>query len=206
MSISSDSSGVIREGNLQVFFHDSLTRTAREQRLSANDATLHYLTHLLTDFAHSERLFDHTAEGAQLRPLATLYGDALTAGSLRERRLWLRRLGDLALFVGGLFSGRLSRRVCDLGYCIAMGGNAYSYLHDTASGDKRDRALGEVFGELADDFARFVDLLAAVTHHSRTDGQDLLELYGRWLETGHPSLARRLHTLGLATGSSALVH
>lgn len=206
MGTSSECCGVIREGNLQAFFHDSLTRTARAQRLDANDATLHYLTHLLTDFAHAERLFDHTSEGAQLRPLATLYGDALEAGSLRERRLWLRRLGDLALFISGLFSGRLSRHFSDLGYCIAMGGNAYSYLHQTANGDLRDRALGEVFGELADDFARFVDLLAAVTNRSRNEGQDLLELYGRWLETGHPSFARRLQSLGLATGSSVLVH
>jgi hypothetical protein len=206
MNSSVDSSGLIREGNLQAFFHQSLTRTARAQHLEANDATLHYLTHLLSDYAHAERLFDHTPDGLRLRPLATLYGDALQAGSVRERRLWLRRLGDLALFVAGLFAGRLSRRLTDLDYCIAMGGNAYGYLHQTADGNPRDRALREVFGELAGDFARFVELLAAVTDRSTDSGTDVLQLFERWQATGSPLLARRLRALGVAVDGLSAAH
>ncbi len=206
MTSPSDAHGLIREGNLQAFFHQSLTRTARAQRLGAQDATLHYLTHLLADYAHAERVFDHTADGLRLRPLAALYGDALQAGSVQERRLWLRRLGDLALFVAGLFSGRLSRRWSDLDYCIAMGGNAYGYLHQTADRSARDRALAEVFGELAGDFARFVELLAAVTDRTDTAGRDLLQLYQRWQATGSPVLARRLRRLGVAVDTPAVAH
>lgn len=201
-----DAPGLIREGNLQAFFHQSLTDTARQLQLAAQDATLHYLTHLLADYAHSERVFDHTADGLRLRPLAALYSDALQAGSVHERRLWLRRLGDLALFVAGLFAGRLSRRLSDLDYCIAMGGNAYGYLHQTADGSARDRALGEVFGELAQDFSRFVDLLAEVTDRNVTDGRDMLQLYRDWQATGNPVLARRLRALGVDVQTPAMAH
>jgi hypothetical protein len=151
----------------------------------------------LSDYAKADRLFDHTGEGVQLRPLALLYGDALAAPSVTERRLWLRRLGDLALFVAGWFSGRLSRRLTDLDYCIAMGGNAYGYLHDTADASPRDRALAEVFGELAHGFERFVDLVSSVTLNGSRDEDDMLALYGRWQATGNPALARRLRVLGV---------
>jgi hypothetical protein len=202
MAVSVATPDLITEGNLEAFFHQSITHAARRQQLAAGDATLHYLTHLLTDYATADRLFDHTADGLQLRPLALLYHDALSAPSVTERRLWLRRLGDLALFVAGWFSGRLSRRLTDLDYCIAMGGNAYGYLHETADGSARDRALGEVFGELAHGFERFVCLLAAITGRQDTDG-DVLGLYERWLATGSPVLARRLRALGVEVATGA---
>jgi hypothetical protein len=196
MAVSVAAPDLITEGSLEAFFHQSITRAARRQQLPAGDATLHYLTHLLTDYASADRLFDQTGDGLQLRPLALLYHDALSAPSVTERRLWLRRLGDLALFVAGWFSGRLSRRLTDIDYCIAMGGNAYGYLHDTADGNPRDRALGEVFGELSHGFERFVGLLAAITGREDTDA-DVLGLYERWLATGSPTLARRLRALGV---------
>jgi hypothetical protein len=193
---------VIQEPNLKAFFHHSLTQTARSRRLEAADATLHYLTHLLTDYARTDRLFDHTEEGVQIRPLALLYRDALAAGSLAERRLWLRRLGDLALFVAGWFSGRLSRRLTDLDYCIAMGGNAYGYLHETADGNARDRALGEIFGELAGRFEHFVELVAAIT--DRGSERDLLQTYRQWQTSRNPALARRLRALGFDVDATGL--
>lgn len=153
---------ILQEQRLECFFHRALHDAARRQRLEAGAATLHYLTHLLTDYARSEQLFDYTENGLQIRPLALLYDEAINARSVRERRLWLQRLGDLALFVSALFAGRLSRRYTDLEYCVAMGGNAYGYLRETGADSSRDRALGEIFGELSLRFVHFVDLLAEV--------------------------------------------
>ena len=198
-----DTPDLITAGNLQAFFHESITDAARSRRLSAGDATLHYLTHLLADYAQSDRLFDHTATGPRLRPLAVLYSDALCAPSVTERRLWLQRLGDLALFIAGWFSGRLSRRLTDIDYCIAMGGNAYGYLHETADGSPRDRALGEIFGELAHGFDRFVELLASIT--GRRADTDMLALYENWLASGSPLLARRLRALGVDVSAATRV-
>ena len=155
-----DDNQLIQAGGLKAYFHDAVHAAADRQRLCAHQATLHYLTLMLSSYAHSERVFDYDQHRLHVRPLALLYGDALAAGSRQERRLWLQRLGDLALFVGGLFAGRLSRNFTDLDYCVAMGGNAYGYLQQTAP-RADDQAL--VFGELADGFPGFVDLVAAVT-------------------------------------------
>lgn len=205
MADSVDRPDLITEGNLQAFFHRSIIDAARSRQLAAGDATLHYLTHLLADYAQADRLFDHTPVGPRLRPLAALYSDALCAPSVTERRLWLQRLGDLALFIAGWFSGRLSRRLTDIDYCIAMGGGAYGYLHETAAGSPRDRALGEIFGELAHSFERFVELLAATTGRHAVAECDMLTLYERWLDTGSPFLARRLQALGIDVSAAVRV-
>ena len=147
---------------LNAYFHDAIQRTARDQHVNADGATLHYLTLLLSRYARSEAVFDYADQRLQLRPLALIYATALEAPSRRERRLWLQRLGDLALFVGGLFAGQLNRHFRDLDYCVAMGGNAYGYLCDTA--ERIDEAAqAEVFGELAQGFDDFVGVVATVT-------------------------------------------
>jgi hypothetical protein len=153
---------LIRATQLPAFFHDAVQSAATASRLVADAATLHYLASLLSGYTRTERVFDYADNRLQLRPLALLYGEALEARNPSERRLWLQRLGDLALFVGGLFAGRMHRRFQDLDYCMAMGGNAYGYLHDTAT-QRDDRAQALVFGELADNFSGFVGLVAVVT-------------------------------------------
>ena len=112
----------------------------------------------------------------------------------------------VALFIGGLFAGRLSRRLTDIDYCIAMGGNAYEYLHQTADSTVRDRALGEIFGELAQNFDRFVELLAAATYRRVNDERGLIKLYEDWLATGSPMAARRLQSLGFELISPDRLH
>ncbi|MCG6966781.1 MAG: hypothetical protein LJE59_09735 [Chromatiaceae bacterium] len=153
---------VIQATRLSEYFHHAVHTAATQRHLGADQATLHYLASLLCQFARSEQVFDFDNDRTQLRSLALLYGEALEARSQRERRLWLQRLGDIALFVGGLFAGRLSRHFQDLDYCVAMGGNAYGYLQQTAT-RPNEQAQAEVFGELADGFDRFVDLVAVVT-------------------------------------------
>ncbi|MCB1790473.1 MAG: hypothetical protein KDJ27_01185 [Gammaproteobacteria bacterium] len=158
-----DDTQLIDTAGLNEYFHRAVHEAADQRHVHAEPATLHYLILMLSDHARSDRLFDYGDGRLQLRPLALLYGDALAATSAHERRLWLQRLGDLALFVGGLFAGRLSRRFSDLDYCVAMGGNAYGYLGQTAPRNG-DQAI--VFGELAAGFAHFVDLVAIATGRS----------------------------------------
>ena len=170
MSASQDSR-VIQAVALTDYFHHAVNETAQRRQLGADEATLHYLTLLLCQYARSDRVFDYAEQRLQVRPLALLYGEALRAGSQRERRLWLQRLGDLALFVGGLFAGRLSRRFQDLDYCVAMGGNAYGCLQQTTT-RRADQAQAKVFGELADGFDQFVEVVAVVTRHKARGTRD----------------------------------
>jgi hypothetical protein len=157
-----DANRIVPSKTLNDYFHHAIRRASRKNNLPIDDATLHYLTLLLGSYARSEELFDYADQRLQLRPLAIIYDEALNASCERERRLWLQRLGDIALFVGGLFSGRLSRRYQDLDYCIAMGCNAYGYLHETTI--RRDQqAQAAIFGRLSNSFDRFVDVVATVT-------------------------------------------
>jgi hypothetical protein len=186
------------ERNLLNYFHQALREASRNQRLDGSDATLHYLSHLLADYAATDRLFDHGNEGRRLQPLALLYGQALEARSPRERQLLLRRLGDLALFIAGLFRGRLQRRLTDLDYCIGMGGGAYGHLHQLARSNPGQRDLRAVFGELAGGFARWVGVLAEIgAGRAERPDRDLLAVYEAWLRSGDPACARRLAAMGM---------
>jgi hypothetical protein len=153
---------LIQATELNGYFHDAVQDAAEQTRLVADAATLHYLASLLCVYSRSEKVFDYADDRLQLRPLALLYGEALEARNPSERSLWLQRLGDLALFVGGLFAGRMHRHFQDLDYCVAMGGSAYGYLSETA--ERREQgAQALVFGELSGNFGAFVSLVAVVT-------------------------------------------
>ncbi|MCB1772411.1 MAG: hypothetical protein KDI88_02240 [Gammaproteobacteria bacterium] len=151
---------LVRSTTLTDYFHHALHRAARQRAVRADDATLHYLTLLLVGYARSDRLFDFADRRLRIPPLALLYAEAQHATSERERRLWLQRLGDVALFIGGLFSGQLGRRFRSRQYCIDMGTSAYAYLYETADNDSRGTV--DVFGQLVVEFERFVDIVAVV--------------------------------------------
>jgi hypothetical protein len=166
--------------------------------VEAEDATVWYLADLLTRYARSENLYEYTAEGPTLRPLAMHYALALEAETERERRLVLQRLGDVALFIAGLFSGMLARRAIGVDYYIAMGGSAYGYLRDSADSRGRERSLAAVFEQLSTQFVLFVDVLAEVAEQAPgADDRDLLRTYELWMHSGSPRLARWLQERGI---------
>jgi hypothetical protein len=189
---------LVTGSDLRSFFHDSVKEAIENQQVKANEATIFYLVNLLTDFSRSEKVFDYTREGPVLRPLAELYRFALEAASPSERKLMLQRLGDIALFISGLFSGYFQRRLIDVDYYIAMGGNAYAYLYETQDQSPRDQALAAIFQQLSQQFVQFVDVLAEVGENAYgSNKQDILGLYELWAKTGSPRLERKLRNLGV---------
>ena len=150
--------------SLEAFFHHALGRALRHQRVEATEVTVHYLVKLLTHFSRSENLFDYTEEGIQLRPLAHLYAEAVRSGSVREQCLMLRRMGDVALFIAGMFSGFFERRRALVGrdYYIAMGERAYGSLLQGRAGDPAGTALIDVFTQLSGGFSHYVAVLTEV--------------------------------------------
>jgi len=191
-------SGLITGTTPVEYFQASIGAAMERQSVSADDDTVYYLVQLLNHFIHAENLFDVTDDGVELRPLAFLYADAVQSRSSVDRQLALRRLGDVALFISGLFADSLDRKAVDVDYYIAMGGGAYGHLAETLQGTLRGRAMGAVFRELAGKFVAFVDVLGEVgeTMHQR-EQRTLLRLYELWLRTGSPRLARRLRDLGI---------
>ena len=181
---------VIETQNLRSYFSDELARACENQSIDIDEEVAVYLTQLLTDFSNPSALFDKTADGVQLKPLALHYLAAVEADNRETKHLALRRLGDIALFIAGLFPASLNRKVMDVDYYIAMGGSAYSHLHDALH--------WRVFAELAERFVSFVDLLADIAENSALiNHTDMMRDYEMWLRTGSPRLLNKLKRHGI---------
>jgi hypothetical protein len=190
---------VVAVPNLREFFHDSVQRALRNQRVEVDDHTEHYVVNVLTMFARSEELYEQTSEGVRLKPLAHMLADASAAQSSQQRDEALRRLGDVSLFVAGFFAQSFARKLIDIDYHIAMGGRAYGTLAENMRYSMRGQAFAAVFLELARKFQRLVDVLNDVAEmaYQHTD-KDILRLYEIWLKTGSPRAFAILQRLGVA--------
>lgn len=181
---------------LKEFFRESVQTALHGQHVSIDEHTEHYVVDVLTTFARSDNLFECTAEGLRLRPLAHMLADAAEAQTVARREQALRRLGDVSLFVAGFFSHGFARKLVDVDYHIAMGGRAYATL---AAELMRVKSLGVIFEELARKFHRVVDVLNEVADmaHVHTN-RDILRQYEIWLKTGSPRARAILERLGVA--------
>lgn len=193
--------------SLSAFFQGALKESAESQRLEADDGTIHYLTHLLTDYARSERLYDHTEDGLVRRPLVAMYQQASEAETSNERELALQRLGDTALFVSGILPHSLQRSLVDVDYYIAMGAAAYGSLSDSGASGARARALRSVFHQLSARFVDFVDLVAeAVEPGDIARHPDLMRLHELWTKTGSRRLGRKLIGYGIVAEPATAIN
>lgn len=191
-----DQSGsLVAVTNLREFFHDSMQKALHHQKVAVDDHTEHYVVNVLTTFARSEELYERTAEGARVKPLAHMLADASAATTAQQRDTVLRRMGDVSLFIAGFFAQSFARKLIDIDYHIAMGGRAYGTLADSMRG----QAVAMVFMELAQKFQRLVDVLNDVAEMSYTHtDKDILRQYEIWLKTGSPRAYGILQRLGVA--------
>lgn len=184
--------------DVREYFRDSITAALNHQQVDAAEDTVHYIVNLLAYFTQADKLFMNASEGVGLEPLALIYAEAVEASRPEQRHQALRRLGDVALLISGLFSSSLNRKPVDIDYYIAMGGAAYGFLCDLSRGTVRGKALGAIFDELSRKFQRFVDVLAEVGEKtSMNSSTDIMRLYEVWLRTGSPRSAARLRQLGI---------
>lgn len=189
---------LITDVSVDEYFSEAVQAAISRRRAAVSGETAIYLTNLLTGFLTAEHLYDVTPDGVTIRPLAMLYGDAVQASSIEDRVKALRRLGDIALFISGLFAHSLSRSLVDVDYYIAMGGNAYGCLADNGHRSRPIRRLQEVFMELANRFTECVDVLSDVGEKANLNNDtDILRLYEIWLGSGSSRAAEKLQAMGI---------
>ena len=172
------------------FFKDLVDGALAHQRITAGELTSYYVVNLLAGFLQ-RRMEDDDA------PLAIRLAQALESGGLQQR-ITLREIGDVSLFTSGFFSDSLRRKLVDVDYYVSIGGWAYAALSrvDTDT-------LSPVYGELAEKFGGFVDVLSEVSERtSCTSNADLLRLYERWLKTGSPRSGQLLVERGVVPNAS----
>lgn len=168
------------------------------QQVRAHEETQCYIVNLLTGYLRADQLFEPGADGLSIRPLALMYAQALEAQTVRDRDSSLRRLGDVALFISGLFANSLCHSLVDVDYYIQMGGNAYGFLAGSTRTAQMTRALKIAYMELSDRFAAFTDVLAEVSEAGRLNNSvDIMRLFEIWQFTGSRRIAEKLRGLGI---------
>ena len=191
-------SQLITDIDVREYFRESVTSAVSNQHIEINTETILYIVNLLTSFLRSENLYERTENGYMIKALALIYADCLDAGTTTEKNLLLQRLGDIALFISGLFSGSLIRSLVDVDYYAAMGGTAYANLAEATRNSHRNQTHSMVFSELSDKFLSLVDVLAEVNEQNACNSDsDIMRLYELWLKTGSRRLAEILQKKGI---------
>jgi hypothetical protein len=172
------------------YFRELVDVAAGQQRLALDPMTSYYVVQLLTTFARTDAPASEAFWTDQ--PMGALLGEAIAMGGSEQRRR-LRKVGDAALFLSGLFPDRLRRSLVDVDYYMRIGGIAY----DSLSHDEAD-LFATAFAELATRFGDVADVLADVGDRCQLSSPaDLLRLYERWQKTGSAHCARRLVARGV---------
>jgi hypothetical protein len=198
-------STIVATESIDGFFQEVVTGAIRSRRVEATGQATTYLVALLADFAMPEK----NAGRAMDRPLTFLLDEALHTTKPAERFERLRLLGDGVLYSTGFFGDHFEARGVDQKYLIGIGAAAYGAASSMLVGHAVGQAIGQtaaepfpdVFGELAEKFAVFVDVVGEVANLTIARGaatsQSLLHIYERWLKTGSESLATALNERGL---------
>ena len=189
---------LVAVSSLREFFRDAFHAASEHQRLDIDVQAQQYVVNLLTMFSRADALYERTPEGLRIKPLAHMLAEALEAPTTIARQRSLQRLGDVSLFVAGFFARSFARKLIDIDYHIAMGGNAYSSLADTMQRSLSGRCIAAIYAQLAQKFQRLVDALNEVSEMSyRHTDADILRLYEVWMKTGSPRAHGLLHKLGV---------
>ena len=197
--------------SLKEFFRDALHDALSHQHVAVEGETEHYVVNVLTLFSDADALYDRHSRGEsrqtdsrkQLKPLAMMLGEALEAPTSEARFRGLQRLGDVSLFIAGFFSAGFARKLVDIDYHIAMGGQAYSALAESCP-TSRARTMRQVFAELAAKFQPMVDALNEISESAyQHSDQDRLRLYDLWVKTGSERSRQLLRKLGLEPAPAA---
>ncbi len=191
--------------SLKEFFRDALHEALSHQHVAVEGETEHYVVNVLTMFSDADALYERSSHNeahardsrTRLKPLAIMLGEALEAPTSEARFRGLQRLGDVSLFIAGFFSAGFARKLVDVDYHIAMGGQAYGTLAESCP-PARARTLRQVFAELAVKFQPMVDALNEISESSyQHSDQDRLRLYELWLKTGSERSRQLLRKLGV---------
>jgi hypothetical protein len=189
---------LVAVSSLREFFRDAFHAATERQNLEIEEQSEQYVVNLLTMFSRADALYEKTPEGLRIRPLAHMLAEALDAPSAAARQRALQRLGDVSLFIAGFFARSFARKLIDIDYHIAMGGNAYGSLADSMQRSASGRSIAAIYAELAQKFQRLVDALNEVSEMSYVHSDaDILRLYEIWMRTGSARAHGLLNRLGV---------
>ena len=172
------------------FFYEVLTESLEAVHVRATEPAGWYLVSLMGEFTRA-RLPD--------APLALRLAEAKLAPPA-ERVRTLKEVGDTSLYVAGFFAESLSKKLVDVDYYVGLGRGAYADLAGQLSG-----SLTEVYGELAENFPAFVEVLAEMRRRVDFASADLMKLYEQWVRTRDAWIEKKLRALGVLVDSESAI-
>jgi hypothetical protein len=171
----------------EAYFHELVTDALARNKIKPQPETEFYLVHLLNRFVSTNSKLKE--------PLALMVKGAIEEPLPQAKQQMFKHIGDISLYTAGYFQDSLSGKSVDVDYYISMGGIAYRHVCARTT----DEAHRELYRELAERFAKFVDVLADIS--SKTAGPktqtDLLRMYDLWLQTKSERAARALQEAGI---------
>ena len=69
---------VVNCTSVKDYFRQQVTNAITDVDIDVSEETQAYLVNLLTFYSRTDHFFEHTPEGLGLRPLALVYGEALS--------------------------------------------------------------------------------------------------------------------------------
>lgn len=197
-----DHSELITNMSVRDYFHESFNQALTNQNKFLSPETSFYIVNLLTQFSDTNKVFIKVENRLELKPLAFIYSDAINSPNRQQRIACFKYLGDITLFISGIYSYSLNRSLVDVDYYIGIGENAYHTLVDhTHSQD--NSAFQIIFSELSEQFPAIVELLNEVSDNMQThQHEDVLRLYEVWLKTGNRFCAEKLREHGIEPNQS----
>jgi hypothetical protein len=185
--------GVISRDSVDSFFREAVVEALDHQEVEATEHAEYYLVSLLSEFSRTsitdEPLGMKLVQGTQ--------------GTPEQRFRTLKQVGDTSLYVTGFFCESLERKLVDATYYIGLGEAAYTELACQLSGPS---AFQQVYGELADKFPQFVEVLQLVRSRVSCAGKDVGQLYEEWLRTRSSRVEDRLRELGVIMDGNGALH
>ena len=190
----SDCDRVMPVQNLQEYFRQSIDEAIVGQGVDIDPHATHYVVNMMTLFSRSEHFYEDDGEIYGIRPLALMLADAADAPSPEHRNQTLKRIGDVALFVGGFFVDSLRHKPVDVDYYMHMGENAYGSLSEETRGTFHGNAFADIYRELATKFRVLIDVLNEVRGGAE---QDVVRTFEIWRKTGSQRAERLLREQGV---------
>ena len=180
----------------EAFFSELLENAVKNQNLNISDSAKVYLIDLLSRNAtHNELVGPNDKHPYADKPISIVFQQSL-AEPITQRREMLKYVGDYSLYIGGYFNESLNRKIIDVGYYTAIGGQAFGNLSRIAVSSEFSSLYNEIFVK----FASLMDIFIEVSFDTfMTRATDLLRLYDRWIQTGSTVLERKLIEKGIIT-------
>lgn len=191
-------SSLVTDTSIKAYFHTALADASRNQSVCLDEMTSAYVINLLSTQLSNHALKTTDCSSRHHQALALLLAEANDQQSPQQRNQLLQRLGDVALFIAGIFADSLNRKPVDVDYYIAMGETAYASLYVTMS-QRHDRfSRAELFAGLAQKFAALVDVLCEVSENSGLKSNaDVLRTYEVWARSGSERAKNQLQRQGI---------